>query len=53
MNRFQAILRQINIDSLLVTEFMKNVYYNQLQHETTFEQILELLFYYCLNNTIN
>ena len=32
---------------------MKNVYYSQASHETTFHQVLDLLFYYCLNNTVN
>ena len=32
---------------------MKNMYYDSTMHESTFQQIYELLFYYCLNNTVN
>lgn len=46
------MLRQIRIDFFLV-RFMKNMYYDSTMHESTFQQIYELLFYYCLNNTVN
>ena len=53
LSRLQAMLRQINLDYLLITKFMKNIYYDKPIHEMTFQTILELLFYYCLNNVVN
>ena len=32
---------------------MKNIYYSFVEHHTTFQSILDLLFYFCLNNTVN
>ena len=53
LHRIQSLLRQINLDYLLITKFMKNIYYNKGMHEMCFQQIFELLFYYCLNNVVN
>lgn len=47
------MLRQINIEDLLINKLMKNIYYSQDQHETCFQSVLDLLFNYCLNNTLN
>lgn len=49
----QGILRQVDIEKLLINRFMKHIYYSKVAHEKTFQYILDLLFYYCINNTVN
>ena len=37
LHRVQTILRQLRIDKLLIDGFVKQMYYSQNMHETTFQ----------------
>ena len=49
----QLILRQLQIDKLVIEKFMKRIYFVPENHEILFKMMIEFLFYFCVNNTTN
>ena len=53
MKKVQNMMRNVDIVELVLEKLFKGLYYDRVIHRQMFQDVLDLLFYYALNNPLN
>jgi fido (protein-threonine AMPylation protein) len=53
MRKVQNMMRNVDLVELMLSKLFKGLYYDRVIHRQMFQDVLDFLFYYSLNNPLN